>query len=326
MRRFCRATAILVVWALILALAGCGGHHHRQAATGSVAPHGWGAPARGLLLAPSSSSTPAREMFDSIEVSTVPARPFAVAGYTAGFWPTFLPLQRAFPRAHAISIAISARYHADCLDIEPGDAVPSQAGGWVRDDLAAGFRRPCLYGDLAEMPAIKASLAQTLGPGWRGRVLLWLAYYRFVPGLLAGYDAVQWSDHALGRDLDESTVSLAFLAIAHPPYVPPAPAPVCVRRRMSRSACSRVKAEISSALRAAAASQRAYTGRGCVVLAQRERYFAGRLRRRSHSRRVKRWRGALAATRRAEARQACSMFSRRKGYFDAKATRLEARA
>lgn len=207
-------------------LAGCGSHHS-QSAGGSVHPPGWGGTPPGtnvFALAPSSVAH--AEMFDSIIVATVPARPFAQAGYTAGIWPTFLPLRRAWPNAHTVSIAIAARYHADCLDVEPGDATASQAGAWARSDIAAGYPQPCLYTDLSNMPAVKANLRAWLGTGWRSRVLLWLAWYRYRPGLVAGYDAVQWSDHALGRNLDESTVTLGFLRYAHPAYLPaPPPTP-----------------------------------------------------------------------------------------------------
>lgn len=202
-----------------LALAGCG-------AGPRVHPPGWGATPKGLFALPAPvTGVPSAEMFDTVTVSTVPARPFALAGYTSGFWPTYLPLRRAYPTAHTVSIAVTARNHADCLDVEPGDASPSQAGPWVRADIAAGFPKPCLYSDLEEMPAVKASLAAWLGSGWRGRVLLWLAWYRYRPGLVAGYDAVQWTDHAYGRNLDESTVTLSFLTIAQPAHVPPRPKP-----------------------------------------------------------------------------------------------------
>lgn len=227
-------SALAAILAAVILIAGCGGHpaRHRaaahaivapqpgQSAMGSVHPPGWGATPPGFSLPHTGAQTftPTGEMFDTITLSTVPAKPFALAGYTAGHWPTFLPLRSAFPAAHTISIAISWGYRADCLDVEPGDATPAQAGAWARADIAAGFPRPCLYSDLSEMPAVKASL---VAAGLtRDRYLLWLAWYRFRPGLVAGYDAVQWTDHAFGRNLDESTVAINFVQFAHPPYIP----------------------------------------------------------------------------------------------------------
>lgn len=202
--------------ALLVTLGGCGATHR---------PHqpGFGRTPKGLVSLPRLVTGVATGvMYDTVTLSTVPANPFATAGYTSGYWPTFLPLRSRYPSAHTVSIAVTARNHADCLDVEPGDATPSQAGPWARADLAAGFPKPCLYSDLSHMPQVKANLAAWLGSNWRARVFLWLAWYRYTPGLVTGYDAVQWTDHAYGRNLDQSTVSLQFLSIAHPPYVAPA--------------------------------------------------------------------------------------------------------
>ena len=71
---------------------------------------------------------------------------------------------------------------------------------------------------------MKASLADALRGGLGAHAcLLWLAWYRNVPGLVTGYDAVQYTLNCFGRNLDCSTVSLAFLSIARPPYTPPKP-------------------------------------------------------------------------------------------------------
>src|SRR5262249_23084139 len=136
-----RSLALLGTVALLIC--GCGASSSRpshpqttpQSAGGSVHPPGWGLPA-----APPSVQRlavgPLAVMYDTITLSTVPANPFALAGYPSGFWPTFLPLRAAYPRAHVVSIAISTRHHADCLDVEPGDASPGEVPGWVRADKA----------------------------------------------------------------------------------------------------------------------------------------------------------------------------------------------
>lgn len=225
---------ILIAAAAALLLVGCGGHSGSsssvvssqpatiQSATGSVAPLGWGRPAPAsahlFALAPRSTSG----MFDTITLSTVPHDPFALAGYTAGFWPTFEPLRRAYPGAHVVSIAISARDHADCLDVEPGDATPSEVPGWVRADKRAGWLRPCVYSDWWEFHnEINPILARAgISAVWK-----WDADYTFVPHIDAGFQATQWTDRALGRNLDQSLVLRSFLSIAHPPLRAPAPKP-----------------------------------------------------------------------------------------------------
>lgn len=278
-----------------------------QSATGSVHPSGWGQTPPGLkLLAPAPKYTPTAEMFDAVVLGNVPGSPFAVAGYTAGSWPNYLQMRATWPRAHAISVAIQATYHAACLDVEPGDASPSSSGSWTRADIRAGFSRPCIYSDLSEMPAVKTSLAAA-GLS-RGQYLLWLAWYRNVPGLLAGYDAVQYTDSCLGRNLDCSTVSLAFLTAAQPPYVAPKPRPplpLCFHRREAASACGAAWAKIASQQRAAASSQRALDGKSKILTAYKC---------------VKPYRRGVCVRN----GQAAAVFAQRARWFTAAAVKLEA--
>jgi hypothetical protein len=283
-----------------------------------VHPPGWGQTPAGFVAPPVSpflAATPTATMYDSTDLREIPASAFAAAGYVAGSWPTWTGCARCggslagrFPRAHRVSIAIHLGEHAMCGDFESGDMSAGQAGPWAAADIRAGYRTPCEYSDLSEMPAVKASLRAWLGSGWRTRVLLWLAWYTGRPGLVAGYDAVQYWDRCLNRNLDCSTVSLAFLRIARPPYVAPRQAPWCVHHRMSRRACAALRARVASDLRAASSTRRALAavdrglrrpygqgsprcvhpyrrarcvalGRARRVLVGRERYFTGRVRR-----------------------------------------------
>lgn len=252
--------AVLAVLATAVALAGCGGMH--QSATGSVHPVGWGGTPKGVALpAPGRfGAAPTRTMYDSVSESAIPSRPFAAAGYTAGKWPTWAHIRAL--ATHAVSIAIHVQYHADCLDDEPGDATPAQAGPWAVADIKAGFKKPCVYSDLSEMPQVKASLRAWLGSNWRSRVFLWLAWYRKIPGLVTGYDAVQYDDTCLGRNLDCSTVSLGFLTIAQPPYVapkPPPPRPICFgpRARPRSATCKQIRSKVARWTRAENATAKA---------------------------------------------------------------------
>jgi len=217
-----RRVTILAALVTALIVAGCG-HGPSQSATGSARPAGWATvgPPPSFGLAPVSTVA----MFDSIEVSTVPRDPFALAGYTAGHWPTFIPLRKAFPSAHTVSIAISARYHADCLDVEPGDATPSEVPGWVHSEIKAGWRKPCVYSDWSEWTSqIRPILERARIT--RSQVWEWDAFYNGAPHIDPGFDGTQWTDRAYGRNLDESRVTRAFLSIAHPALVPaPKPRP-----------------------------------------------------------------------------------------------------
>lgn len=166
-------------------------------------------------------------MFDTIEVGTVPADPQAVAGYVGGNWPTYSELVQRFPHAHHLSIAVFPSEDADALDVEPGDASPAQAPDWTRRQHARGQARPVLYASRDTIPEVLSVLA---GAGIaRSSVRLWSAHYTYRPHICgphscgAGFeaDATQWTDKALGRNLDESLCWDAFFAA---PTAPPAPA------------------------------------------------------------------------------------------------------
>jgi hypothetical protein len=223
---------LLLLAAVVVALTGCGGGHvvrgfHTRYGL-SAHPPGWGHPAKGEAPAPAPPPTaalpPTAQMFDTITLSTVPANPFALAGYTSGFWPTFVPLLKAWPKAHVVSIAVSARRGGKCLDVEPGDAMPAEAPGWYRKERAAGVKKPCFYSSWWEFTKQLRPALRSAGIG-RQDVFEWDADYVYHPRLDVGFDATQWTDHAYGRNLDQSTVTLNFLSVAQPPYVKVKPKP-----------------------------------------------------------------------------------------------------
>jgi hypothetical protein len=148
-----------------------------------------------------------------------------VAGYVGGRWPTYVPLVHAHPHAHHLAIAVSASEDAECLDVEAGDARPDQAPAWVRRQQARGVHRPVLYASVSAMPAVLSALSTAGIP--RDAVRLWTAHYTGRPHICTpacgfGFgttgDATQWTDRALGRNLDESLCSDSFFgAAARPP-------------------------------------------------------------------------------------------------------------
>lgn len=328
-----RPVAAVVALVIVAALAGgtlltSGGHQATVSCRGYVTQYGcqahsptFGLPPTGLTLLPR-SATPTAAMYDSVVVSTVPANPPAVAGYVAGNFITFGPLVAAFPHAVHVPIAIQAdeivrNVRMACLDVEPGDAVPAQAGGWARAELNAGVI-PCEYANLSTYPQVRASLAAAGIP--RSKTFEWDADWTFSPHLDSGFDATQWTDHALNRNLDASAATLQFLGLAPKPV----PAlPVCITHRITRSACVYNKAHIAQDQRAAASSQRAWVARGCPVLSQRVSWFGTQLRKHPKVKTASRKR-ALAASKRAYAKQSCSTYKHRVVFFSAAAAKLKA--
>ena len=251
-----RPAALILASVCALLIAACGGGSRHQSAGGSVHPPGWGRPIAGVgpqVTAPQQTV----EMFDSVTVGQIPAGPRAVAGYTAGLFPTYPVLLRMFPHAIVKSIAIAARWHAQCLDVEPGDATPSQVVAWVRADRAAGFARPCVYSSIWEYVHEVRPLLAAAGIS-RSSIFEWDADYTNVRHLDAGFDATQWTETAMGRNLDESTATLAFVGLK--PNPGPKPEPWCYTHRLAAKTCTAVKARVASDQRAAAASRRALAG------------------------------------------------------------------
>lgn len=154
-------------------------------------------------------------MFDSVDVAEIPESAPAVAGYTGGRWPTYWELVKRFPHAFVLAIAVAASYDATCLDIETGDATIAEAPDWWRRQRARGVQLPWFYISAADAPALIAEL-EAAGIG-RRRYRLFTAHWTFEPhlcgphscGALEGTtaDATQWTNKALGRNLDQSLLA-----------------------------------------------------------------------------------------------------------------------
>jgi hypothetical protein len=152
-------------------------------------------------------------MFDAVALSNIPADATAVAGYVDGRWPTWSALRRRWPDSYLLSIATDAAHDADALDVEAGDAGALAAPGWVIKQHARGVARPVLYASLAGWPFLLAELQREGVP--RDGFRIWSAHYtgaahRCSPRCGLGFNdhagATQWTDRALGRELDESLV------------------------------------------------------------------------------------------------------------------------
>lgn len=164
-------------------------------------------------------------MFDSIDVSQLPAGAgYCYAGYVNGNWPTYKQVVATFPGHHVLSIAVNAGADADCLDVESGDATPGQAAGWVARQAARGVARPCIYASVSVVDSI-TSLMHTAGVS-RNSIRIWSAHYGSgahicgpaTCGLTStSADGTQWTDVALGRNLDQSMLAGNFFGTAPPP-------------------------------------------------------------------------------------------------------------
>lgn len=175
-------------------------------------------------------------MFDDVTVSALPTgADYAYAGYTAGLYPTFDALKKKFPKARLLDIAVFASDNATCLDIENGDATIEEAPGWVDRQIKRGVYRPVLYIEASRMALLEATMTRA---GFvRASYRLWTAHYLSKAHLCApgacGYgtgqaDGTQWTQTALGLNLDRSILLPDFFdmrpAPRPPKPVPPVPA------------------------------------------------------------------------------------------------------
>jgi hypothetical protein len=171
-------------------------------------------------------------MFDSIDLAQFPAGPAFVAGYVGGRWPTARELPTRFPHAEMLTIAVTASEDAEALDVETGDAAPGQAPAWWRRQRARGVARPCLYANASTMKAGIVPLVRA-GAIPRAAVRLWSAHYtrtahicgpKSCGAVSIDMDGTQWTDRAMGRNLDQSLLLPGFFGTAAAPAPEAAPA------------------------------------------------------------------------------------------------------
>jgi hypothetical protein len=154
-------------------------------------------------------------MFDDVDVNLMPAGAYAYAGYLDGSYANFAQVKAAHPQAHLIGIAVRAGDNGDALDVEPGDAVISQAPDWVMRQHARGSARPIVYVSAANGKVMVDTLTAARIP--RPAYRLWLAHYgagQHICGPAScGYaqaDGTQFTSKALGESLDESMLADDF--------------------------------------------------------------------------------------------------------------------
>ena len=221
----------LVALAAVLALAGCGGStspqhaYHTRYGLEAHSPT-FGVPPKGVpkSLLPTASALPTLGMLDSVSSSTsifAGLNPVVVAGYTSGSWPTYWDYKGHFK--YVVAVMVNAQHYGvhgaarSCLDVEPGDATPSEAGPWDEQEIDLGFV-PCDYGSLSEWPAIDQSI-RAAGVAI-STVDKWDADWTYTYHLDSGYQATQWTDHYANRNIDGSAVSYAFVGKGVTPTKP----------------------------------------------------------------------------------------------------------
>lgn len=132
-----------------------------------------------------------RTMYDSVTATHIPGSATMVAGYLA---PSKFAWSAAdwarFPHAVKVRIAIFANVNdGHVLDVEPGDATPAQAPGWVAMRRHAGAD-PTVYCNASTWPTVRDEFRRQHVP----EPHYWIAKYDGVRNIPPGAVAKQYAN------------------------------------------------------------------------------------------------------------------------------------
>jgi hypothetical protein len=154
--------------------------------------------------APAAAPQPAPQpywIYDSVTPSSLPSSSQAVAVYANGNYAAS-PAQVG-RRGLVLWIDTNGSdIHADVLDVEPGDATPSQAATWVAQKLDASPNSVAIvYTMRSDWGAVQAAINAL--PWWMpSHTRYWIADPTGVPHIVPGSQATQWY---WGQNFDIST-------------------------------------------------------------------------------------------------------------------------
>lgn len=160
-------------------------------------------------------------MYDSVNVSALPAGGNIYAGYADGLYANVAAIVARFPDTPVLTIDVTGSGAAQALDVENGDATVSDIDPWLANHAIKGvvFTLPVIY--------MSAGTAASAFPSSHpSGCLLWTAHYTYTnhicgPGScgILPYDAdmTQWTDNPPGNPYDTSAVNPAHLVNNNPP-------------------------------------------------------------------------------------------------------------
>jgi hypothetical protein len=146
------------------------------------------------------------QLYDSVTPSAIPSSSQAVAVYANGHYAAS-PSQVG-KRGLTLWIDTNGSDpHADVLDVEPGDATPSQAAAWVQQKLNASPNSTAIiYTMRSEWGAVQAAVSH-LAWWMPSHTKYWIADPTGVPHIVPGSQATQWY---WGQNYDISTALPEF--------------------------------------------------------------------------------------------------------------------
>jgi hypothetical protein len=145
------------------------------------------------------------QIYDSVTPSSIPAGQQA-AVYSDGSYATSASQVAGHPNTLWIDTN-GSNPQANALDVEPGDATPTQAGTWVAQKLNSTPNQVAIvYTMRSDWPAVQAAVGQL--PSWmQSHVRWWIADPTGVQHMVPGANATQWY---WGQNYDISTANPGF--------------------------------------------------------------------------------------------------------------------
>lgn len=157
-----------------------------------------------------------RLMYDSVTPTDLPKDATLIAGYVDGIYRNVSAIRDHFPHAVVVGIAVDAdTNNGIVLDVEKGDATPTQSVHWVVMRRHAG-KDPSVYCSASEWNAVKAAFhaAGVAEPHY------WIAQWDGVQKVPAGAVAKQYKNASPGHHYDTSVVSTYWPGVDPHPKSP----------------------------------------------------------------------------------------------------------
>lgn len=132
-----------------------------------------------------------RLMYDAVGVENIPSNATMVAGYVNGLYANLSQMDTRFPHATHVGISVSSKLNEGLvLDVENGDAAPSEAPGWVEMRRKAGID-PTVYCNASTWPQVQSAFKSSniTQPNY------WIADYDNNPAIPAGAVAKQYASN-----------------------------------------------------------------------------------------------------------------------------------
>lgn len=119
--------------------------------------------------------TPMVYMEDSVNPWGLETGLPAYAGYYNGTYANLTGIRSRFPTAYIVSVTPNGANGAMCIDIEPGDAVPSDAPAFFRNSNHGGAIKPWFYASASNTQAVINALSNA-GIA-RSEYFIWSAHF-----------------------------------------------------------------------------------------------------------------------------------------------------